>query len=114
MGYSRKHTRGKRHGHRKGTRAKRQRGGDASNFVSNAVGGTVTAQFDNVFGNASGGNTIRPLGQQGGGKRRRYKKAQRGGYWAQVINNAIVPLTLFALHKKMSKSRGARTMKRKY
>ena len=109
MGYSRKHTRGKRHG--KGTRAKRQRGGDASNFVSNTVGDTVSALMNSVFGGDGVGNTIKPLGQQGGGKRRR---KQKGGYWAQVINNAIVPLTLFALHKKMSKSRGSRTMKRKY
>jgi hypothetical protein len=115
MGYSKKHSR--RHGRK---RSHKQRGGGgAADFVSSIVGGTVTQQMNNVFGTSNvDSNTIRPLGQSGGGRRRRMK--QKGGYWAQVINNAIVPLTLFALNKQAhNKSRRsafgksvARTMKR--
>jgi hypothetical protein len=98
MGYSHKRNRKGR----KGT----QRGGNsgASGYVGGLVG-TLDQQFNNVFNSPSGGNTVRPL--MSGGKRRqkRHRKSQRGGYWAQVINNAIVPLTLFALNKHAHKSR---------
>jgi len=112
MGYSRRHTKNSQVKHRRRHRRRSaQRGGDASDFVSKIVGRDVTTQINNVLGGNSNNNTIKPL-MGGGRKRGGGHKTQRGGYWAQVINNAIVPLTLFALHKKMSKSRGSHTMKR--
>jgi hypothetical protein len=91
----------KRHSSRR--HRKQRGGGGASDFVSNTVGGTVGAQISSVFGSSGTSNVIKPLGQSGGGKRH---KKQRGGYWAEVVNNAIVPLTLFALNKHAhSKSR---------
>ena len=115
MGYSRKHSR--RHSRR---HSKQRGGGGAADFVSGVVGGSVGTQISNVFGGNSSSNVIKPLGQSGGGRRRRRNTKQKGGYWSQVINNAFVPLTLFALNKYAhNKSKRtafrksfARTMKR--
>jgi hypothetical protein len=37
-----------------------------------------------------------------GGKKRR-TRSRRGGYWSQVINNAIVPFSLIGLQQKFGK-----------
>lgn len=46
-------------------------------------------------------NVIKPM--NGGAKRRHPRrnanKSQKGGYWAQVISSAVVPLSLFALNQ---------------
>lgn len=114
MGYFHKRT--KRSQHR---RKRHQKGGDASNFVSSVVGGTVSQQFANVFGASGTSNVIKPMGQTGGSPGGSKRRRQRGGYWAQVINNAVVPLSLFALNSHLAKSRRSKrsgasyTMKRR-
>ena len=100
--------------HRRG-----RRGGDgAADWIISNFGGTTEEQFMNTFGNSGNGNAgaliptltgapaVLPYNQpqgslalnagpvQGGGKRRRGKK---GGYWAQVIETALVPFGLLGL-----------------
>jgi len=104
-------------GGRRKTRGRR--GGDgAADWIISNFGGTTEQQFMNTFGNSGNGNAgaliptvtgapaVLPYNQpqgslalnagpvQGGGKRRRAKK---GGYWAQVIETALVPFGLLGL-----------------
>jgi hypothetical protein len=104
-------------GGRRKTRGRR--GGDgAADWIIKNFGPTPEFQFMNTFGNSGNGNAgaliptvtgapaVLPYNQpqgslalnagpvQGGGKRRRAKK---GGYWAQVIETALVPFGLLGL-----------------
>lgn len=115
-------------GHRKHRRHTQKGGNDggAAGYVTKMFG-NGPAQFANTFGpNSPPGNIISPLPGQHGGKRHRHHKhhangsrSKKGGYWAQVLSNAAVPLALFALNKHYGKSRkprhynGARTMKKR-
>jgi hypothetical protein len=81
----------------------------ASSYGS-AVNGTGDQQFSRVFDQSGvGGKTqsnaaIGAQGQNsqgmGGGKRRRSRKNKKGGFWGEIINQAIVPLTLLGLNQK--------------
>jgi len=103
----------------RGRRSRRSRrgGAGAADWVISNFGATPEFQFQNTFGNGGNGHTgaliptvtgapaVLPnnvpqgsLAQyaapvQGGGKRRRKK----GGYWAQVIETALVPFGLLGL-----------------
>ena len=105
--------------HRRG-----RRGGDgAADWIISNFGGTTEGQFMNTFGNSGNGNAGNliptltgapavlpnnvPQGSlaeyaapvQGGGKRRRKK----GGYWAQVLETALVPFGLLGLQNAYAK-----------
>lgn len=106
------------------TRGRGRRGGaGGADWVISNFGGTTEGQFMNTFGNSGNGmagnliptvtgapavlpNNI-PQGSlaqyaapvQGGGKRRRKK----GGYWAQVIETALVPFGLLGLQNAYGK-----------
>lgn len=107
--------------HRRGRRG----GAGAADWIISNFGGTTEGQFMNTFGNggpqttssaqiptvvgapAVGPNnipqgTINPnsLVPQFGGKRRRAKK---GGYWAQVLETALVPFGLLGLQNAYGK-----------
>jgi hypothetical protein len=75
-----------------------QQGG--TGVAENAVkvfGPDANTQFANLKGDS---NVIQPMKGGAGVKRRRHaKKSQKGGYWAQVISGAVVPLSLFALNQ---------------
>lgn len=106
-------------GGKRGRKTRGRRGGDgAADWIISNFGGTTEQQFMNTFGNSGNGNAgaliptltgapaVLPYNQpqgslalnagpvQGGGKRRRAKK---GGYWAQVIETALVPFGLLGL-----------------
>jgi len=106
------------------TRGRGRRGGEgAADWVISNFGPTPDFQFMNTFGNSGNGNsgaqiptvtgapavgpnnipqgTINPnrLVPQFGGKRRRKK----GGYWAQVLETALVPFGLLGLQNAYAK-----------
>jgi hypothetical protein len=96
----------KRTTHRRRNHHRRtQKGGaGAAEWMTQLVG-NGNQQFQDVFGSGSSGssNTIKPLSQSGGRSRhRRGTKKQRGGYWAEVLNTAAVPLALFGLQRKFA------------
>ena len=90
---------------RRSVRQGQQGGAGAAEFVASAVGSTVDQQMVNSLQN--GDNTIKPL--MHGGRRRKNNRpskrrsSQKGGYWAQVISSAVVPLSLFALNQHFAK-----------
>jgi hypothetical protein len=106
------------------TRGRGRRGGDgATGWIPLNFGPTTDFQYMNTFGNSGNGNsgaliptvtgapavgpnnipqgTINPnrLVPQFGGKRRRKK----GGYWAQVLETALVPFGLLGLQNAYAK-----------
>lgn len=112
-----------------GGRRRRQRGGqsgqqapppvvapysDASSYMLSKVGDGNT-QWNNVFatqGQVPFGNEIRPLDgnvnvqaniQAGGRRRRGSRKGKRGGFFGNVVSQAIVPFGLLALQNKYSR-----------
>lgn len=102
---------------RRRTRSRRYRGGNAPNPSSYssastygmAVNGTGDSQYNRVFDiNGPDGmnqsNTIIGLQGQKAGTRRRKK---RGGMWGHIINQAIVPATLFGLQQKYGRRRSS-------
>lgn len=107
-----------------GGRRRRQRGGsegapapysDGASYVYSNYGDGNT-QWNNVFGPQSTstmGNEIVNLNHpqmvqasvpQGGGRRRRgTRKGKRGGFFGNVVSQAIVPFGLLALQNKYSR-----------
>jgi len=81
-------------------------GAGAAEFVASTVGGTVDQQMANSLQGNGNDNTIKPLMHGGRRKNKRPSKrrsSQKGGYWAQVISSAVVPLSLFALNQHFAK-----------
>ena len=87
-----------------------------------AVNGSGDSQFNRVFGNGGNSNIITgvqgqnagippTLAQRAGGKRR----SKRGGFWGQVINQAIVPFGILGLQQTYGKKRhsGGKTHRRR-
>ena len=94
---------------------------DGASYVKAAVGSTNT-QYENVFknpNNTSPSNGLIGLqGQKisGGRKYKKHpKKSKKGGYWSQVVNQAVVPFTLWGMQSTYRSKRGGKgTRKRKY
>jgi len=81
-------------------------GAGAAEFVASTVGATVDQQMANSLQGNGNDNTIKPLMHGGRRKNKRPSKrrsSQKGGYWAQVISSAVVPLSLFALNQHFAK-----------
>ena len=107
--------------HRK--RSNRRRGGgnaanpssyDSASSYMRATVGTGTQQYNNVFEsskNSSNSNSIVGLQGQRAGKRGGTKR-KRGGYWSQVINNAIIPFTLLGLQQTYRRKKGGKKTRR--
>ena len=110
-----------RKSHRK--RSNHRRGGsgaanpssyDSASTYMRATVGTGNQQYDNVFEsskNSSNSNSIVGLQGQRAGKRGGTKK-RRGGYWSQVINQAIIPFTLLGLQQTYRRKKGGRKTRR--
>uniref|UniRef100_A0A6C0B0E6 Uncharacterized protein n=1 Tax=viral metagenome TaxID=1070528 RepID=A0A6C0B0E6_9ZZZZ len=109
-----------------GRRRRKMRGGHASPYTSatsynSYVNGSGDSQWDRVFtGNGSTPNGNEIIGAQGqnsmippsvassgvlqqGGRRRHKSRSKKGGYWAQVINQALVPFGLWGLQNQYGK-----------
>jgi hypothetical protein len=82
---------------KRGARGQQGGAGVAENAVK-IFGPDANTQFANLKGDS---NVIQPM--KGGARKRlnrsNRKKSQKGGYWAQVISGAVVPLSLFALNQ---------------
>ena len=88
--------------------AKRTQGQQGGAGVAEFGVQTFGPNADVQMGNSLKGddNVIKPLMQQGGRHKKNRphrKKSQKGGYWAQVISTAVVPLSLFALNQHYAK-----------
>jgi hypothetical protein len=106
-------------------RSNRRRGGaaagaanpstyDSASTYMRATVGTGNQQYNNVFEsskNSSNSNSIVGLQGQRAGKRGGTKK-RRGGYWSQVINQAIIPFTLLGLQQTYRRKKGGRKTRR--
>jgi hypothetical protein len=107
--------------HRKRSNRRRRGGGaanpstyDSASTYMRATVGTGNQQYDNVFEsskNSSNSNSIVGLQGQRAGKRGGTKK-RRGGYWSQVINQAIIPFTLLGLQQTYRRKKGGRKTRR--
>ena len=96
---SRSHSRSHRRRHRGGSSANPSSYSSASGYGM-AVNGTADDQFNRVMNNGSNSNTIiGAQGQKAGGKRR----SKRGGFWGQVINQAIVPFGILGMQQTYNK-----------
>jgi hypothetical protein len=108
--------------HHKGGNAPNPSTYSSASSYGMAVNGTGNQQFDRVF-NQSGvdgkfpGNIIvgaqnqnlgysRSVSQNGG--RRRKGTAKRGGFWGQMINQAIVPFSILGLQQTYRRKRGGK------
>ena len=82
---------------------RRHRGGSSYSSASSygmSVNGSMNDQFDRVMNDGSSSNTI--IGAQGqrAGSRR---KSKRGGFWGQVINQAVVPFGILGMQQTYNK-----------
>ena len=111
-----------RHRHRHG---RKHRGGSSANPASYssastygmAVNGSGDSQFNRVFGNGGNSNIITgvqgqnagipaTLAQKAGGKRSTSgKRSKKGGFWGQIINQAIVPFGILGLQQTYRRKR---------
>jgi hypothetical protein len=74
-----------------------------------AVNGTGNDQYNRVFSMSgpdasSQSNAI--IGLQGQRAGRRSRRSKNGGLWGEVINQAVVPLSLLAMQQRYGKKRG--------
>lgn len=100
--------------------SRRHRGGsapDPSSYSSGAtyglaVNGTANSQFDRVFNQggpdgSSQSNALIGLQGQKAGRRHR-SRGKRGGLWGQVLNQAIVPLSIVTAQQTYRKRKGGK------
>jgi hypothetical protein len=110
---SRRHS---RRSHRGGTNAPSPSSYSSAATYGLAINGSGNSQFNRVFDQngpdgSSQSNTIIGLQGQRAGKRR----GKRGGVWGEVINQAIVPFSLFAAqntYRPKSRQGGRRTRRK--
>ncbi len=123
MSRGRTRSRGKSRGRsRRKSRSRRQMGG-GNNVPEPVLAGSATSWGDKLYGSVQQqmDNALKGTGPSnnqvrsnisGGGKRSRSRSRSRrnrkGGFWGEVINQAIVPFTLIGLNQ-----RGSRLMSRK-
>ena len=102
------------------SRRRKQNGGgfpDPASYSSgtsyaDAIFGSGQSQFDRMQSSVS--NVITGAqGQSAGAKRRMsQKRTKSGGFWGHLVNQAIVPMTIFGLQqtyrRKSNKSRSTR------
>lgn len=89
----------------------------AGKYVLNTYGNTEQ-QFNNTFkqnGTQNSSNTIMTLkGKSFGGRHKSKRNHKRGGFISNVVNQAVVPLTLLGLQQRFKNKRNqsAKTRKR--
>ena len=117
----------RRKSHRHG---RKHRGGSAPNPSSyssattygGVVNGSLDSQFNRVFGNGGNSNILTgaqgqnlglppTVAQRAGGRRR----SKKGGFWGEVINQAIVPFGILGLQQTYGRKRsgGRKTHRRR-
>lgn len=80
-----------------------------------AVNGTENQQYDRTFGIGSGSNYgagyTGVQGQKAG--KRKSRTAKKGGFWGNVMNNAVVPFSIFAMQQSYRRNKRAGTQKKR-
>lgn len=110
---------GKRSRGRK-SRGRNRRGGSLNDYSSAAsygmsVVGDTQTQTNNTFGQKTDSNAIiGTSGQKAGSRKKGSRKSRKGGFWGNVINNAVVPFGILAMQQsyKRNKKAGRRTKRR--
>jgi hypothetical protein len=108
--------------HRGGSNAPNPSSYSSASSYGMAVNGSGDSQFNRVFGNGGNSNIITglqgqnaglppTLAQRAGGKRR----SKKGGFWGQVINQAVVPFGILGLQQTYRRKRhnGGKTHRRR-
>lgn len=117
--YKKRHSHKKRGGGETYPAASPSTYSDAASYMRATVGNS-NEQYDNVFmsnkSNGSGNAIVGLQGQRAGKKRTHSKsmnhtKKRKGGYWGQVINQAIVPFSLLGLQQNYGRKRSVGTKK---
>ena len=99
---------------------------DSQSYMLQTVGNGNT-QYDNVFmsnkSDGTGNSIVGLQGQSAGGKRRKRsmgkknKKSRKGGYFSEVVNQALVPAALIGMQQSYKKNKkvmgGSRRRKRR-
>lgn len=98
--------------HRGGNAANPASYSDASSYMLATVG-KGDNQYDNVFDSSKSSNSnsnaiVGLQGQKAGGRRRKMggSRKRKGGFWGQVINNAIVPFGILGMQQSYRRKRG--------
>lgn len=111
---NRRHRRSRRHSrrHRGGAGAPSPSSYSSASSYGEAVYGDMNSQYNRVFDiagpdGANQSNAIVGLQGQRAGKKRRSggTRRKRGGFWGEVINQAVVPLTLLGMQQRYGKRR---------
>jgi hypothetical protein len=115
----------RRKSHRHG---RKHRGGNAPNPSSyssattygGVVNGSMDSQFNRVFGNGGNSNIITGAQGQNSGipatlAQRAGSRKKRGGFWGEVINQAVVPFGILGLQQTYGRKRsgGRKTHRRR-
>ena len=78
--------------------------GSAGNYALATVG-TGDVQYKNVFGPGpkypEGNEIVSLTGQKAG--TRRHRRSRKGGFWGEVVKQAIVPFALLGMQQKYGK-----------
>lgn len=101
-------------------RGKNRRGGSLNNYSSAAsygmsVLGDTQTQTNNTFGQKTDSNSIiGTSGQKAGSRKKGSRKSRKGGFWGNVLNNAVVPFGILAMQQsyKRNKKAGRKTKRR--
>lgn len=108
----RRHRRSHRRRHRGGAGAPSPSSYSSAATYGEAVNGDMNAQYNRVFDVAGpdGANQSNAIvgaqGQRAGKKRWGGTRRKRGGFWGQIINQAVVPFTLLGMQQTYKKKRG--------
>ena len=75
-----------------------------------AVNGSGDSQYARTFDNTTPGPAVYSSvqGQKAGGK-----KGKKGGFWGQIINQAIVPFSIFGMQQTYRRKNGGGTKKKR-
>ncbi len=89
-------------------RCRNKRGGDGGGAAGNMIS-KVGMGSQQTSGEGPSGSIVGLNGQRAGGRRASRKK--KGGFWGQMINQAIVPFALFGLQQTYRRKRSDGTRK---
>ena len=78
-----------------------------------AVNGSGDSQYARTFDNTTPGPAVYSSvqGQKAGGKKG--KKGKKGGFWGQIVNQAIVPFSIFGMQQTYRRKNGGGTKKKR-
>jgi hypothetical protein len=78
------------------------------------INGSLDQQYNRTFSSSTPGPPVytSTLGQKAG-KKRRQSRSKRGGFWGEIINQAIVPFGILGLQQSYRRKKGGANKTRK-